>query len=72
MDRKGNYTKECAGYVNGELQRNNIPFWGNSYDIGGNDVEKVVNGYDGLNKPTDITYTNLANFQHNAADNLKN
>lgn len=72
FDRHGNLTRECATYVNGELSRNGIELYGNSYELGSKGLPKVASGYDNLKRPSKVTYNNLARFQQQAADNFAN
>ncbi len=71
IDRDGNLTSECAAYVNGILKKNGIKSWGHSYQIN-SQFKDFINGYDNIDKPTNLTTSNIMNFHRQAADNLAN
>lgn len=69
IDRNGNLTTECAAFVNGILERNGIRSGGDSYQIN-SQFKTFLNGYEGLNSPTELNSNSITTYHRSAADNL--
>ena len=77
-DHNGNFTTECAAYVNGQLSKDGIESYGNAYHIPAQ-FKSVMNGYDHVELPSgkmtgyssaDSTST-IMNAHRAASDYLK-